>query len=160
MRDRLEYEVDGLLHGHEVALHIRIRHRHRSAMGDLFLKQRDHGAGGPQHVAEPNDAEAGRGACEFERLAIKFGCPLCRPHDARRIDGLVRRDEQEGLHLGAGGCIGHDGGPERIGLGSLDRIAFGDRDMLDSGGVENHLGPFALHDGVDAALVADVAKQL
>ncbi len=51
---RLQHQPDRLAHRHEIALHVRMRHRQRPAALELAAEQRHHRAGAAEHVAEPH----------------------------------------------------------------------------------------------------------
>ena len=130
---RLKDERDGLRNRHEVADDVRIRHADWAARFDLLLEERDDGAIGAEDVAETDRDEfrpAGRldvrhgdivvveerklRNAAFLRVFVQcldnhFAEAFGGAHDVGRIDGFVRRDEQEAFraveHGGVAGLV-------------------------------------------------------
>ncbi len=93
-RTGLEHEAHGFGDGHEVARHLGIGDRDRSALDDLAEERRHDAAAAAEHVAEAHCRE-GQQVLVAHREDRELGDPLARAHDRARVDGLVGRDVHE-----------------------------------------------------------------
>ena len=98
---RLQHELGRFLNGHEVAGDIRMGHRDRAAVLDLFQEQRHDRTRRPEHVAEADDGEAGVRRGFLQRLQDHLREALAGAHGAGGAHRLVGRDQDEVLNAAA-----------------------------------------------------------
>ncbi len=94
-RGRLQHELHGLLHAHEVAGHLGVGHRHRSARGDLAEERRARPSRGCRARCRTGRRTGWSAAGEPADDVLRH--PLRATHHARRPNGLVGRDQDEAL---------------------------------------------------------------
>ncbi len=144
---------------HEVARHVRMRHRHRPALGDLAPEDRDHAARRVEHVAEPHGDEPGG---DVLALAIGLDDPLAErlrlAVDSLRVERLVGRDEHEPLGAELDGDLGDDLRRQHVVARRLERVRLHHRHVLVRGRVEDDLRPVPLEDLAQLVAVADVGQ--
>jgi hypothetical protein len=152
-RAGLDDELNGFRDRHEVARHLRVGQRQRPALRDLATEDRDHRAGGAEDVAETDSDEARRDIVAMpESLDDPLAQRLRLSHDRLRVDGLVRRDEDEAVGAELDRDLGHGPRGKRVVAHGLDGVRLDQRHVLvrrcmehDRGtvGLENlaHLGP-------------------
>ena len=158
-RAGLHDERHRLRDGHEVARHLRMSHRHRTALLDLAAEDRDHAAGGVEDVAEANGDEA-RG--DVLAVAVGLDDPLAQclrlSEEVLRVRGLVRRDEHEPLRPVLDRDVRHDSRCERVVADCLERVGLQQGDVLVSGGMEDDARLVALEDLTHLGAVAAVSE--
>ena len=143
----LQHKFTGLRDQHEVPDDVRVGDRHGAAGKDLGLENRDDGAVGSQHVAEPGRDELGMpfdfplGFGLIEALHVDFADPFGAAHDVRGVDGLVRGDHYELPYAVFHGQVGHDPGAEDVVPYALSGVVLHHRNMFVGGGVEDIFGP-------------------
>ena len=74
-------------------------------------------------------------------LHDQLGDPLARTHHARRVDGLVGRDQDEALHPVVAGHLGDDPRADDVVLDRLAGIRLHQRHVLVGGGMEDEVRP-------------------
>ena len=94
----------------------------RTALLDLFAEQRDHASVTFQYVSKTYRHIFGLGAV-VKYLDHHLAHPLGRPHDIRRIDRFVRRDQHEFARLITVCCQSNFISPEHIIFDRLIRTA-------------------------------------
>ena len=157
-----EHEVGGLAHGHEVAHHLGVGDRDRSAAGDLRLEHRHHGAGRAENVAEAHGDEPGRlraGALRIEGLRHHLGEALGDAELRDRLDRLVGGDHHQGAGARRDGGLGDVDRAEDVGLDALGPVALEIGHLLQRGGMEDVSGPEIADDRVQPLTVADVGQR-
>ena len=141
---------------HEVPLYVRMRDRHRPALGYLPLEQGYDTAIGAEHIAEPDCSEdrfRSVGVILHDHLAHAFR----GTHDARRIHRFVGGDENEvGCFVAVGG-VDHVEGAEDVVLHRLARAYLHQGDVLVRRSVEDGRGSILLEHLVYARRIAHVA---
>ena len=157
-RAGLDHQLRRLGDRHEVPPHVRMRDRHRPAPGDLLAEDRHDAARRPEDVPEPHDDELGAAAAVAgtHRLAVHLGDAFRAAHDARRIDRLVRRDEDEGLGAVLARQVHDVPRAEDVVLDRFTRVQFHHRDVLVRGRVEDHVRPVPAEHVLDPPAVTHV----
>ena len=87
-----------------------------------------------------------------------LGDPLGVAEHAGRVGGLVGGDVDEPLDAAEPGGLEHVQGAEDVGLDGLGGVLLEHRQVLERGGVEDHLGAAVGEDAGDGPGVADVAE--
>ena len=162
----LQHQPDRLRHRHEVALHVRVRHRQRTATLELAPEQRHHRAVAAEHVAEPDRHAAHRARRvtfglalprpDIERLAVHLGSTLGGAHQAAGIDRLVGRDQHHRPGSRPRGGVGDLPGADDVGQQPLARIQLDHRHMLQRRRMEDQFRPVRLEHAFDAPGVAGI----
>ena len=157
-RAGLDDELHGLLDGHEVARHVGIGHGQRLAGVELGAERGEHRAPAPEHVAEPDAQEPTRLVAPVVR-GQRLGDPLRVAERAAGVRGLVGGDVDEARDPGGGrGLQDRDRAPD-VGLEGLGGVRLQQRQVLQRGGMEHHVGLDPLHRLDDAVPVADVGEE-
>ncbi len=151
----LQHELHGLGDRHEVPAHLGVRHRDRTAVGDLLEERRDHRAARAEHVAKADGDEV---AVLCDRgIGDDLLCDtLGDTHDRRRTDRLVGRDIDEVPGVGVERSVDDIARAEHVVGNGLDDVFFHQGHVLVRGRMENCMRPMPADDGVDAARVTDV----
>ena len=127
---------------HEIARHLGMGHRERSAFGNLAAEDRHHASGRPQHVAETHRSV---GASAPGRCLVFLDDHFCQalgcPHHAGGIDGFVGRNKDEFPRAVPPGETRDNLSPERIVKQSLARLRFHQRNVFVRGRMKNHRRP-------------------
>ena len=153
----LDDQLDGLMDGHEVAGHVRVGDRHRAAGLDLGPEGVQHRTPAPEHVPEPHRDERPGGALgEVGRQAL--GDALRVAEDAGGIGRLVGRDVDELLDADVGGGGQQLGGEPHVALDRLAGEALQQGQVLEGGGVEDHVGPPLPQEPLHPVPVAEVEE--
>ncbi len=109
-------------------------HRHRAALGDLLLEQRDNGTGRAQHIAKPDGAEAlpraGLPGLAGHGLNNQLRPAFGRTHYIGRPYRLVGRNQDKGIHPGLERRAGDAQGAEDVVTATFQDIFLDDRDMF------------------------------
>ncbi len=156
-RAGLKHKSGRLWDGHQESPHLRVRDRDRAPFVDLLFEDRNDAAAAAQNVAEADAAESRRGVLFREPANDLLRRPFGRPHDARRIDRLVRGDEDERPDARRGRSACDVVRPKDVDLHCLARIVFHEADVLVGRGVEDDVGPLLLEDRGDACFVAHIS---
>ena len=133
---RLQHEVHRLGDRHEEAGHVRMRDRDRAAARDLLPEERHDAAAAAEHVAEAHREEApaaSGGGIAHDHLRD----PLGGPHDARRLHGLVGRDQHEALDAVRQRRTRRRSRAEHVVGDRFGRVRLHQRHVLVRGGVED-----------------------
>ena len=154
---RLEDELSRLRNGHEVAGHVRVSHRHRTAPTDLLLEDGDDAAAAAQHVAEPDRHEdLAFGGLHGRVSHHHLGHPFRRPHDGRGVHRLVGGDVHEGLHTSGEREVHEVFRAEDVVQHRLLGILLHEGDVLVRRGVEHYLRLEVVEDPAHALSVPHV----
>jgi hypothetical protein len=153
---RMSWAASG--NAHEVAAHIGMRHRHRSARRNLLLEQGDDRPGAAEDVSEADGHEPGH-LLSVHALHEEFGDPLGSPHDVGGPNGLVRRHQHEPLRIRLHGQLDEIARAQDVVQNRLAGVAFLHGHVLVGRGVEDDLGPEARQDPVQRLAVADVRQE-
>lgn len=151
----LQYELNGFRDGHEEPGHFLVRDRYRTAGGDLFFKQRYDTATAAEDVAESYGDELGL-AVLVDFLQNKFCCALGRAHDAGRIYGFVRGDQDEDFRLVFIGQFRHVFRAEDVVFDGLFGLNFHERNVFMRGGMKYNLWLEPFKDSFHTFSVRDV----
>src|SRR5690606_17323197 len=130
-----------------------------SSASNLLAEKRNDGSRGLQHIAESNHAEASRRTALMQRLQDDLREALGRAHHIGRIDGFVRRNENESFDAALQRRLGRVHRAEDVVVDSFDDVLLHDRHVLVGGRVVDRLNPVDLQDLFHSALVMRITEQ-
>ena len=125
-----------------------MRHGYGAALLDLPPEQRDDAAVAAEDIAEAHGYEFCFGALRHG-LHDHLTDALARTHDVRRVHGLIRRDEHEGLRAVAVRSLRHMERSEYVIFNGLVRASLHQRHMLVRRSVEHDVRPVLRKQGAD-----------
>lgn len=168
-RGGLHHQPAGLRNRHEEARNVGVRHRNRTALGDLLAEARNYRTVRTQHVAETRRDElrlalhlAGLNGLA-ERLHVDLGQTFRTAHDVGRVDGLVRRDHDHLLDVVFDTLVRHVTRAGDVGQYGFAGVLLHQRHVLVGCRVEDHLRTVGAEGEVqtrDHANVADYGDEL
>src|SRR5260221_7284718 len=135
-----------------------MRHRQRKSLSELGQKAWQDTATASENVSEADTDEFDRPAPR--RIANEqFAHALCRSHDARRVDGFVRRDEHETPRPVPAGSRDDVTGTGHVVLHRFASLQLDEVDVLVGRGVEDDLGTVPGKRLIQPGDVEDVAEE-
>ena len=115
----------------------------RSAGGNLFLEQRDHGTIGSENISEAHRTELLTAACRQRPQRIimhdELRPSLCRAHDIGGSYRFVGRDEHEVLDPALIGDPCRGQAAEHVVADAFEHVGFHQRDMLVRCSMKDHV---------------------
>ncbi len=151
----LQHQLHRLRDGHEIAAHLRVGNRERTALADLPEEGRHHAPTAAQHVAEPHRDEV-LPLLFRDLLHDLLGDPLGGAHDVGGPHRLVGRDQHKVLDTEFGGQLGHVACAQHVVRHRLGAVGLHERDMLVSRCMEDREGREALEHVLHTLPVPDV----
>lgn len=151
----LQYELNGFGDGHEEAGHFLVRDGDGAACGNLFFKERYDAAAAAEYVAESHGDEFGL-AVLVDFLQHEFCRTLGRAHDASRVYGFVRGDQDKDFRLVFIGQFGYVFRTKYVVSDRLIRLDFHERHMFMRGGMKDDLRMKTFKDSRHAILIRDI----
>src|SRR6266568_4767710 len=155
-----QHQLHRLGNGHEVALHFGVGDGEGSARRELLVEQREDAAVRAQDVAEAHDAEIGARVPVHRQLeddALRH--PFRGTEDARRVHGLVGRDEDEPSDAVARGATRRAERSHHIVPHAFQYVGLEHRHVLVGGGVEHVVRPARLEDLLEPIRVGNARER-
>ena len=158
-RAGMQYQLGRFGDGHEIARHIRVRHRKRPAQRQLRPEQGNDAAAGAQHIAEPNHRKTRGPNLLCHRLQNQFGHALARTHHIGRSNRLVGGDQHQVRDARIHRCARQVQGAKHIVENALGRVAFNHRNMFIGGGMVDPVRAITPQQFAQPARVGYAAEQ-
>ena len=148
--ERGEDGVDGAVERDEEAVSFGVGNGEGVVVGDLIEEERKNAALGADDVAEPDSGEAGGVLACDAAFGVgvgsekdELGDALGGSHNAEGVNGLVGGDEDELAGVVRDGGLSEGEGAESVVFYRGEGVLFHERNMLESGGVEDDLRAMA-----------------
>ena len=154
-RAGLQHQLRSLRDRHEITAHIGMSNGNRFPFGDLLPEQLNDTAPTAQHITKTNCGKL-CSAFVVQRADDHLGNPFGYPHDAGRINCLVRGNHNETFGFGGNCRPSHHHGAENIILNSLHRLAFHQRNMFVGCGMEDDFRPPFGKNTANSLFIADI----